>query len=39
MHNRLYLQRFDGEVRRGILSHDAIELLKKIDLNVFTEAG
>ena len=34
-----YLQRIDGEVRRGILSPEAIDLWKKIGLNVFTEAG
>lgn len=34
-----YLQRIDNEVRRGILSPEAIEIWKKIGLNVFTEVG
>jgi hypothetical protein len=33
-----YLQRIDNEVKRGVLSPEAIELWKKIGLNVFIEA-
>ena len=34
-----YMQHIDGEVRRGILSPEAMQLWKRIGINVFTEVG